>query len=203
MQTWMDTATLLVLRQLTLGGFLFEGGSDYGVPGLEDLQDAEELLRLYRRIRERMDRLGIPAEPPAASLSSGPEALRITARYRIFLPDRGGEELRLRPLVKTVFIFFLKHPEGILAKRIGDHRAELLAIYERITGRDDPVAVAATVDRLVDVLDNSLHENCSRLNARLSAVFPEETLDQYRIQGSRSGLRRIALERMYVRWEAE
>ena len=57
------------------------------------------------------------------------------------------------------------------------------------------------MDRLVDVMENSFHENCSRLNTRLAACFPEGTLDQYQVRGARSGLRRIALEPMYVRWE--
>ncbi len=200
METGIDIVSLLVLRQLERGGVLEDPAIPYGSPERLDLLEAEELLRLYRAVRERVAALGIDAAAATAE-PRGPEILRISDRYRIFLPERGGEELRLRPLAKTLFIFFLKHPEGVQAKCLGDFRDELLAIYGRITGRDDAAAVTATVDRLVDATDNSLHENCSRLNARLSVVFPKETLDQYRIQGSYAGLRRIALERMYVRWE--
>ena len=202
METGIDIVSLLVLRQLERGCVLEDPAVPYGSPERLDLLEAEELLRLYWAVRERVTALGIDAAAAAATAEPrGPEILRISDRYRIFLPERGGEELRLRPLAKTLFIFFLKHPEGVQAKCLGDFRDELLAIYGRITGRDDAAAVAATVDRLVDATNNSLHENCSRLNARLSAVFPKETLDQYRIQGSYAGLRRIALERMYVRWE--
>lgn len=199
--TGIDTVSRLVLHWLSAGGLLLEPDAPYGSPEQVALLEAGELVRLYRAVQARMAALGLTAgdvEPPARR---EPEVLRITSRYRIFLPERGGEELRLRPLAKTVFIFFLKHPEGIPAKCIGDYREELLSIYSRITGRDDAEAIAATVDRLTDVMDNSFHENCSRLNTALSALFPEETLDRYRVKGSCPGLRRIDLEPMYVRWE--
>lgn len=182
-------------------GLLYEPDPPYGGAEQVALLEAGELVRLYRAVRDRMAELGMDPDRFEPPVQREPEVLRITGRYRIFLPERGGEELRLRPLVKTVFIFFLKHPEGIAAKGIGDYRPELLSIYSRITGREDAEAVAATVDRLVDVMENSFHENCSRLNTRLAACFPEGTLDQYQVRGARSGLRRIALEPMYVRWE--
>ena len=180
---------------------LYEPDPPYGGAEQVALLEAGELVRLYRAVRDRMAELGMDPDRFEPPVQREPEVLRITGRYRIFLPERGGEELRLRPLVKTVFIFFLKHPEGIAAKGIGAFRSELLSIYSRITGREDAEAVAATVDRLVDVMENSFHENCSRLNTRLAACFPEGTLDQYQVRGARSGLRRIALEPMYVRWE--
>ena len=182
-------------------GLLYEPDPPYGGAEQVALLEAGELVRLYRAVRDRMAELGMDPDRFEPPVQREPEVLRITGRYRIFLPERGGEELRLRPLVKTVFIFFLKHPEGIAAKGIGAFRSELLSIYSRITGREDAEAVAATVDRLVDVMENSFHENCSRLNTRLAAYFPEGTLDQYQVRGARSGLRRIALEPMYVRWE--
>ena len=180
---------------------LYEPDPPYGGAEQVALLEAGELVRLYRAVRDRMAELGMDPDRFEPPVQREPEVLRLTGRYRIFLPERGGEELRLRPLVKTVFIFFLKHPEGIAAKGIGAFRSELLSIYSRITGREDAEAVAATVDRLVDVMENSFHENCSRLNTRLAACFPEGTLDQYQVRGARSGLRRIALEPMYVRWE--
>ena len=199
--TEIDLVSRRVLLALLEGGLLAEPEAPYGSSDQIALLEAGELIRLYHSVRERMAALGLHPDRIDPPERREPEVLRITSRYRIFLPERGGEELRLRPLVKTVFIFFLKHPEGVPAKCIGDYRGELLGIYSRVTGRDDTEAVAATVDRLVDVMDNSLSENCSRLNARLAACFPEETLDRYRVQGSCSGLRRIALEPMYVRWE--
>ena len=160
-------------------GLLYEPDPPYGGVEQVALLEAGELVRLYRAVRDRMAELGMDPDRFEPPVQREPEVLRITGRYRIFLPERGGEELRLRPLVKTVFIFFLKHPEGIAAKGIGAFRSELLSIYSRITGREDAEAVAATVDRLVDVMENSFHENCSRLNTRLAACFPEGTLDQY------------------------
>lgn len=209
----MDTVMQVILQRIWSEGLFQEPVAAYGDGEQVAWMEAEELVRMYRAVRSRMEELGIDAPSPSRTEPTTPEVdapgaavrepevLRITRRYRIFLPGRQEEELRLRPLVKTVFIFFLKHPEGVAAKCLSDYRSELLSIYGRISGRDDPAAQAATVDRLVDAMDNSLHENCSRLNAGLSAIFPKETLDQYQVQGSYGEPKRIALKRMYVRWE--
>lgn len=56
----------------------------------------------------------------------------ITKDYRILLPDYNDMEIKIEPLVKAVFLLFLKHPEGILFKHLPNYREELTGIYAKL-----------------------------------------------------------------------
>ena len=43
-------------------------------------------------------------------------------------------EITMEPLIKAVFLLFLKHPEGIMFKELPEYRRELAEIYGRIKG---------------------------------------------------------------------
>ena len=53
----------------------------------------------------------------------------ITKDYRILLPDYNNMEIKMEPLVKAVYLLFLRHPEGIAFKELPDYREELTKIY--------------------------------------------------------------------------
>jgi len=53
----------------------------------------------------------------------------ITNDYRIFLKDYGMKEVVMSPLPKSVFILFMRHPEGILFKQLSNYYDELLSIF--------------------------------------------------------------------------
>ena len=40
-------------------------------------------------------------------------------------------EIKMEPLVKAVYLLFLKHPEGIVFKCLPDYRKELAELYKR------------------------------------------------------------------------
>ena len=97
--------------------------------------------------------------------------LVITKDLRIFLPDYENMEITMEPLVKAVFLLFLKHPEGIMFKELPDYRRELAEIYGQIKGARvsrnlfgirsyDKSIVNAT-----DPLNNSINEKCARIRA--------------------------------------
>jgi hypothetical protein len=113
-------------------------------------------------------------------------------------PD--GPVLPLRPLVKALFILFLRHPEGILLKQRDRFRQELEDIYTIIspaTARED---IQARVGRLVNLQDNSFSEKASVLNARLEELLPAGTAEDYKIQGYNGHPRRIPLNPLLVHW---
>ena len=85
--------------------------------------DTEELME---EIRERIDKLrqrGI-AEYLLEQLIHPDDRLSrlvVTKDYRIVLPDYQNMEIKMEPLVKAVYLLFLKHPEGILFKQLSEH----------------------------------------------------------------------------------
>ena len=168
-----------------------EETKNYGKGFDLELMDACELLELYGEVKRRLLERGLqaPAGPPSEELPDPlPEEIFVNRDYRIFLPKRNGQELKLRPLVKTVFLLFLRHPEGILLKSVGEYRAEMESLYSKVSRRSDQETVSATV---------------ARLNARLSEYFQGTALENLQVRGEYGGLRRIRHDRMLVRWESD
>ena len=105
---------------------LEEGGSPYAYEALE-LLEARELFNLMGRIRETLAARGIEADEDH---SGEPTVVHIGKKYDIRI---GGIELPLQPLLKTIFIFFLRHPEGICLKDRANYADEISSIYAVIS----------------------------------------------------------------------
>lgn len=200
----------------TEGFFEEPAADDYG--GMLERMEAEELLCLIERAKERLKELGggdvgSKSEVRDGRNIDGRDAgragrdagracvkLYIDRRYSIRINAPDGPEMMLRPLVKALFILFLKHPEGILLKRRDEYREELEEIYGIIApgvSRDD---VIKRVGRLVCVEDNSFSEKASVLNASLERMLPENIVDGYKIQGHNGFPRKIPLAPVAAVW---
>ena len=190
-----NTEVQLTWRLLFPGvpGRLSEPQVDYG--DLLDWMEAAELMALMTKVQERLKNLGCGLE----SLPE-PVELFIDKNYSIRMGGPDGPILQLRPLVKTLFILFLRHPEGILLKRRDSFRAELEEIYSTINPNTFKEDVKARVARLVDLEDNSFSEKTSVLNARLEELLPKGIVDDYQIQGRNGCPRKIRLNPLLVHW---
>ena len=180
-------------------------GSGWGVneppidySGMLDGMEAAELMALMTMVQERLKVIGLEsfAEPV-----NPPVELFIDRRYIIKMGGPDGPMLQLRPLVKALFILFLRHPEGILLKQRDCFRAELEEIYSTINPNIFREDVKARIARLVDLEDNSFSEKASVLNARLEELLPEGIAGEYQIQGYNGCPRKIALNPLLVHWE--
>jgi len=127
----------------------------------------------------------------------------ITVDYRILLPDYNNTEIRMHPLPKTVYFFFLKHSEGIRFKDLSDHHQELLSIYKRLTNKESQEEIYRSIDAITDSTRNSINEKCSRIKEAFYTAFTPSIADQYIITGTSSTPKSIKLERDLVIWEAD
>lgn len=128
----------------------------------------------------------------------------ITSDYRIFLPDFNDMEVSLTPLPRAVFILFLRHPEGIVFKEIGDYFLELLQIYRIIMGkRFNELRARQSLATLCDPLKNSLNEKCSRIREKFFEVLSPDAAPLYCIDGVRSQPKRINIPTALINWEAK
>lgn len=131
-----------------------------------------------------------------------PSRLFIDRHSRIFLPDYGNVEIEMPPLPKTLYLFYLRHPEGVAFSHLSDHHKEFKEIYSRITNRSDPELIDASVSALINPLDNSVNEKCARIKAAFMAKMHLSVAGLYLIEGERGGKKGIKLDRRLVSFEA-
>lgn len=161
--------------------------------------EEQETWELAQFIRSAMQEIRRRKEPLRPEILYGQQMVRvrITKGYRIYI---GGQELKIRPMAKSVLLLFLRHPEGIPLKRIADYREELAGYYGRLSRSSDPEAIEHSLDRIMDLFSNDLNVNIARVNAALAPlVGPSRVL--YQIGGNSGSSKSILLDRSLVVWE--
>lgn len=126
--------------------------------------------------------------------------LTITKDYKVLLSDY-NKELEMEPLVKAVFILFLKHPEGIAFKYLPDFRKEMAEIYQKIKPFGLTDRAIRSIEDVTNPLLNSINEKCSRIRSIVMSVVDPSLADQYYIKGKSGEAKKIALPRDLVVWE--
>lgn len=126
--------------------------------------------------------------------------LVITSDYRILLADY-DREVVLHPLEKTVYLFYLRHEEGCRFKDLGDHRDELQAIYDDVSGVRSPAKARKSIDDLCNIWGKSINEKCSRIKKAFITMFGDSVASYYYVSGTKGGAKRITLDRSLVSWE--
>ena len=128
--------------------------------------------------------------------------LRITKHYKIILVDY-DKEIKMGPLPKTVFLFFLRHPEGVMFSHLQDHRKELKEIYGRVCTNDDLDKMRQSISRLTDPFDNSICEKCAAVKKAFVMNVSDTIAKNYYINGLQGEKKSISLDRSLVEWECE
>ena len=168
--------------------------------------DKESVDDLMEEVRERISKLrqrGI-AEYILERLIHPDNRLSrmvITKDGRIMLPDYNDMEIKMEPLVKAVYLLFLRHPEGILFKQLPDYREELTGIYERLRPSGLTERAMQSIDDVTNPMLNSINEKCARIRAAFLGQFDEYMAKSYYIDGLRGKAKKISLPRNLVVWE--
>lgn len=197
-------------KKLT-GTYYDEWGDDDLSDSLADSQfnsqlDGEDTEDLMEEVRERIAKLrqrGI-AEYLLEQLIHPDNRLSrlvVTKDYRILLPDYNGMEIKMEPLVKAVYLLFLKHPEGIMFKQLPDYRNELTYIYDRLRPAGMTDRTLQSIEDVTNPLLNSINEKCARIRAAFVGQFDEYMAKSYYVNGQRGDAKKIALPRNMVIWE--
>ena len=180
-----------------------EPPSDLGL----DFQGEEESTdNLMEEVRERIAKLrqrGI-AEYILEQLIHPDNRLSrmvITKDMRILLPDYNNMEIKMEPLVKAVYLLFLKHPEGIAFKQLPDYREELTMIYNRLKPAGLTDRAIQSIEDVTNPMLNSINEKCARIRASFLCQFDDYMAKSYYIDGQRGEGKKIALPRNLITWE--
>ena len=134
----------------------------------------------------------------------------ITENYDIILPDYHDMTIKMEPLVKAVYILFLRHEEGILFKCLSDYREELYDIYVDIRKKSNnngahlsDEKIRQSIEALTNPLSNSINEKCARIRQAFTLQFDESLAGSYFIDGNRGEPKKIPLDRKLVEWKCD
>lgn len=147
---------------------------------------------------------GFPAEIVQSWLNEAVKLsrLRITRQFKILLVDY-DMEIKMGPLPKTVFLFYLRHPEGVKFTYLQDHVDELRSIYGHVSVNDDPLKMDESIASLTDPLNNSICEKCAAIKKAFMLKVHDNVARNYYITGMQGGEKGIALDRNLVEWECQ
>ena len=171
---------------------------------LEEKDESSDIL--MEEVRERIAKLrqrGI-AEYILEQLIHPDDRLSrlvITKDHRIVLPDYQNMEIKMEPIVKAVYMLFLKHPEGIVFKCLPDYRQELAEIYTKLRPMGLNDRAIQSIEDVTNPLLNSINEKCARIRSAFIGEFDEYMAKYYYIDGKRGEAKKISLPRDLVVWE--
>jgi len=158
-----------------------------------EIRERIEQLRQYGISERILEELFYPEEKMSR--------LVVTKDFRLLLPDYNNMEIKMEPLMKAVYLLFLKHPEGILFKCLPDYREELSQIYIKLKPYGMSDRVIQSIEDVTNPLLNSINEKCARIRGAFVGMFDNHLAKRYYIDGKRGEPKKIALPRDLVVWE--
>ena len=176
---------------------------------MEDTHKTNEKQSLYNElveeVKEKVKKLieyGMSEKEIASLIHSEQPLLKLTVsrNYRIYLGEQ-RTEIRMEPLVKAVYLLFLRHPEGIAFKKLPMYRKELTKIYDRVRHWGLSVRALHSIEDVTNPLLNSINEKCARIRSAFVKEFDEGLAKNYFITGKRGEAKKITLPRDLVVWE--
>ena len=160
---------------------------------------------LVEEVKERIRKLkdyGMSEKELTSLLETEQPLLKLTIsrNYRLFLGEQ-RVEIRMEPLVKAVYLLFLRHPEGIIFKDLPDYRQELTKIYSDVRPWGLTDRAIQSIEDVTNPLLNSINEKCARIKKTFLGVMGSDMAEHYYIKGTRSEPKKISLPRDLVVWE--
>ncbi|HNF28955.1 MAG TPA: hypothetical protein PLY81_01595 [Chitinophagaceae bacterium] len=119
--------------------------------------------------------------------------IMVDNHYNIFLPDFGNREIKMHALPKSLYLLFLRYPNGIRFKELYEYKKELLEIYNKVTNKYEKEEIVRAIDDLVDMTKNSINEKCSRIREAFVSIMDDNTAKHYYITGERGKPKKILL----------
>jgi hypothetical protein len=131
-----------------------------------------------------------------------PTPLLVKGRsQKIVLPDMGMLQINLSPTERAVYLLFLNHPEGIRLAEMGDYKAELRGILNQVSPSDSRETVEGQLENLCEYNSNSLSEKMSRIKRKFDDKLGAAMAEHYYIKGPNGGIKKIHLDRTFLRQE--
>lgn len=107
----------------------------------------------------------------------------------------------MEPIVKAVYLLFLKHSEGIAFKCLTDYRRELAEIYTQLRPMGLTDRALQSIEDVTNPTLNSINEKCARIKKVFLSLMDGSVAEHYFIKGTRGEPKGIDLPRDLVVWE--
>jgi hypothetical protein len=113
------------------------------------------------------------------------------------------QSVGLAPLDRALYLLFLRHPEGISYSRLPEYREELMEIYRKVMNGRDTASMRKSVEDVTDPDKNCFYEKCAHIRRAFVDRLGNYLASYYYISGDRDDVKKIVLDRAYVRWEED
>ena len=120
-----------------------------------------------------------------------PSPLVVTTENNLVIPAYGNLEIRMTPLEKTLYLLFMRHPEGIHLTSLIEHKAELQEIYANISSLGSLEEMRQSIDDMCNALHNSASEKMAKIKGHFERALGKELAKHYYIQGKRGERKKI------------
>ena len=165
-------------------------------------EDKQKLLKEVKEKVQKLKEYGMSEKEIISLFHTEQPLLKlfISKNYKIFLGDE-HKEVHMEPLVKAVYLLFLKHPEGIAIKNLPAYRQELTRIYSEVRPWGLSDRALRSIEDVTNPMLNSINEKCARIRGAFIGQFDDHLARHYYIDGLRGEAKKIALPRDLVVWE--
>jgi len=160
---------------------------------------------LVEEVKERIRKLkeyGMSEKELSSLIETEQPLLKLTVSrdYRLYLGEQ-RVEVRMEPLLKALYLLFLRHPEGIIFKDLPDYRQELAKIYSDVRPWGLSDRALQSIEDVTNPMLNSINEKCARIKKTFLGVMGSDIAEHYFIKGTRGKTKGITLPRDLVLWE--
>lgn len=120
---------------------------------------------------------------------------------KVFLTDLGDLEVRLTPRQRTLYLFFLQHPEGVMLSHLQEYRDEIEVLYQRFANAGQNHLIQSALDNLLEPYSETMGTELSRIRAAFRSAVGKDMAEQYIIGGEQGEVKRIILDRDLVKFK--
>lgn len=166
--------------------------------GLMMDEDAASIVAQIKTLLRQLKRKGATDKEIDSLLADEekPGRVYVDSTGLLVLPDAKDIKIRLTPMERTLYILFLRYPDGINADELWRYWDELCDIYGSQTVYDDLDLIEDAVESICDEEKVSWYTNVSRIKRKITDKLGRRAAEQYIIRRGDDGLYRIGARTM-------
>jgi len=112
--------------------------------------------------------------------------IHITKDFNQIVLEKYETELNFEPLMKTLYVFFLKHSEGVKKTFLIDYKSEIEQIYRQISKKSDYEKVQQSLVKMISGDGKSFDEKISKIKKYLIDLLGEKLALNYIVSKTES-----------------